>query len=144
MNETTTTMINEAPAARSPHEAAPACDSPFTHGPRWLEAMADRERAALGRDLEFADSCHSMWASVLELALRDFKYLRDRENREGLSRHERSKMARIMEHDPNEFLATDWFDEVCRYAGLSPDLLRDRLSADTAMSFRHHRPRPSN
>jgi hypothetical protein len=143
MNETTTITTDEAPPARSSHPATAANGLSDTHDPRWLEAMADRERAALGRDLEHADSCHSMWASVLELALRDFKYLRDREDSDSLSPHERSKVARIMEHDPKEFLADDWFDEVCRYVGLSADSLRDRLSADAAMSFRHHRPRPS-
>lgn len=144
MSEMTTTLTDGARMAQSFHEAAAPTDSRNTHGPRWLEALADREREALGRDLEHADSCHSMWASVLELALRDFKYLRDRQDRDSLSPHERSKVARIMEHDPHEFLADDWFDEVCRYVGLSADSLRDRLSADAAMSFSHHRPRPSN
>lgn len=100
------------------------------HGPRRLEALAETERDAIGRDLEHADSCHSMWTSVLELALRDVAYLRQCETRDRLSRHERSKLARIMEHDPNEFVAGDWFDEVCRYVGLSADSLRDHLSGD--------------
>ncbi|MGD8329041.1 MAG: hypothetical protein PVJ49_06360 [Acidobacteriota bacterium] len=138
------TTIDEAPRLPSGAEQLLAPDTRNTHGPRWLETLADREREALGRDLEHADSCHSMWASVLELALRDFKYLRDREDSDSLSPHERSKVARIMEHDPKEFLADDWFDEVCRYVGLSADSLRDRLAADAVMSFRHHRPRPSN
>jgi len=105
-------------------------DSWEAYGPRRLEGLVDCERDTIGRDLEHADSCYNMWASVLELALRDVAYLRDCEARDSLSRHERSKVARIMEHDPHQFVAGEWFDEVCRYVGLSADSLRDHLSED--------------
>lgn len=123
-------------SADSPHRHQP------THGPDVLEALGDLRRERLGEDLEHADSCYSMWASVLELALRDFIYLQEKKKKDSsdLSSHERSKLERIRQHDPEKFLEDQWFDEVCGYLGVSAAMLRDRITDEAPLRRRHHRP----
>lgn len=107
-----------------------------THGPAFLEAHAERRREELGAELHRAESCYSLWMSVVELAVRDLAYVQEKRakqesgDRKSLSSHERSKLNRILEHDPAEFLQDAWFDHICDYLGVSATLLRDHAGED--------------
>jgi len=112
---------------------------PPIHGPTFLEADAERRREELGEELHRADSCHALWMSVVELAVRDLAYVRKKRKKQeangerggsALSSHERSKLNRILEHDPAEFLRDAWFDHICDYLGVSANLLRNHAGED--------------
>lgn len=114
------------------------------HHPRLLEIFAEHEREKLGEQLERAESCHSLWTSVVELALRDLAYIEEKKGEPNLSSHERSKLNRILEHDPKEFISDEWFDQICDYLGVSADKVRDRAGdASTHPRRRRHIPRPA-
>lgn len=112
---------------------------PPVHGPKFLEAHAQRRRDELGEELHQVDSCYSLWMSVVELAVRDLAYVQKKrkkqkaegeDDRSALSSHERGKLNRILEHDPAEFLRDAWFDHICDYLGVSANLLRDHAGEE--------------
>ena len=111
---------------------------PDMHGPAFLESHAERRREELGEELHRAESCYSLWMSVVELAVRDLAYVQEKREkqaqsegkRSALSSHERSKLNRILEHDPAEFLRDAWFDHICDYLGVSAKLLRDHAGEE--------------
>jgi len=44
------------------------------------------------------------------------------------SRYDRKKLRQMTEDgDPREFFASGWFEQVCDYVGIRPDLIRERL-----------------
>lgn len=93
-------------------------------GPRELEAMGDAERETLARQLELVEPATSLWVTVLGLALSDFAYLLDRVGQRGLNRYEAKRVQEIREHDPVRFFDSGWFEQICEYLGLDPDVVR--------------------
>jgi hypothetical protein len=94
--------------------------------PRDLDSFADIERAhmaeieRLGRALDEAEACSSMWLAVIDRAVADLRWLQRNEGRR-LNRHRKGTRNAIMESDPHEFFVGPTFDAVCQLLGVEPD-----------------------
>lgn len=85
-----------------------------------------RQQAELAAaELADVDACRRLWRAVIEKAAMDLIYLAGLEGKNGLTDHERSKLAKILEFPPAEFIAGGWFDELCAYMGERPAEVRD-------------------
>jgi len=84
------------------------------------------EHATEHRDV---DACRKLWAAVLHQALYDLRYIArfDGVERHQLQKHEIEKLRRIFEEPPADFVESTWFDDVCHYLEVDPELLRTWL-----------------
>ena len=74
------------------------------------------------------DACRSLYMSVVELAVQDYRFLQQMEEAEVSSRYDRKKLRQMTEDgDPRDFFSGSWFEEMCDYIGVKPDLIRERL-----------------
>ncbi len=74
------------------------------------------------------ESCRQMYLSIIELAVNDYRFLQRMAGQERKPRYDRKKLRQMTEDgDPREFFASRWFEEVCNYVGVQPQLIRERL-----------------
>jgi hypothetical protein len=77
------------------------------------------------------ESCRQMYLSIVELAVNDYRFLQRMSGQERKSRYDRKKLRQMTEDgDPREFFASPWFEEVCNYVGVQPQLIRERLEGE--------------
>lgn len=90
----------------------------------------ESERARLGQALEEAEACSGLWMAVIELAVRDLKWLRRIQHVDRLARHEAATMREVLEGDPVEFFTSEQFNRVCDMLGAPADVIRSRFGVD--------------
>jgi hypothetical protein len=74
------------------------------------------------------DACRSLWVAVIQKAIKDMAYATAKRGQSSLTPSEREKLNRIYELDPPEhFFESSWFEEICRYLGLSSSCIRDAV-----------------
>jgi len=79
------------------------------------------------------ESCRQMYLSIIELAVNDYRFLQRMSGQERKSRYDRKKLRQMTEDgDPREFFASTWFEEVCNYVGVTPQLIRENLENEDA------------
>ena len=77
------------------------------------------------------DACRRLYTSIIEMAVHDYRFLQKMQCRDDTSRYDRKKQRQMTEDgDPREFFASSWFEEVCDYVGVTPVLIRERLSRE--------------
>jgi hypothetical protein len=70
--------------------------------------------------------------SIIELAVQDFRFLQRMKEQRKTSRYDRKKLRQMTEDgDPRDFFESTWFEEVCDYIGVQPNLIRERLEAES-------------
>jgi len=66
-----------------------------------------------------------LWGAVIKLAIRDARRLRDVGGRRESPKWEQRKYGRLLtDTSPQEFFDSDWFEEICRMTGASPETIR--------------------
>lgn len=79
------------------------------------------------------DACRSLWVAVIQKAIKDMAYASTKHGQPTLTPSEREKLNRIYELDaPEQFFESIWFEEICRYLGLSSSRIRDAVLARLA------------
>ncbi len=79
------------------------------------------------------ESCRQMYLSIIELAVNDYRFLQRMAGQERKSRYDRKKLRQMTEDgDPREFFNSSWFEEVCNYVGVTPQLIRENLENEDA------------
>jgi hypothetical protein len=79
------------------------------------------------------ESCRQLYLSIIELAVNDYRFLQRMTRQERKSRYDRKKLRQMTEDgDPREFFNSRWFEEVCNYVGVKPQLIRERLENEDA------------
>jgi len=79
------------------------------------------------------ESCRQMYLSIIELAINDYRFLQRMSGQERKSRYDRKKLRQMTEDgDPREFFDSSWFEEVCNYVGVTPQLIRETLENEDA------------
>lgn len=82
------------------------------------------------------DSCRQLYLSIIELAVNDYRFLQKMKNQDKSSRYDRKKLRQMTEDgDPRDFFRSRWFEQVCNYIGVSPQLIRERLEAEEDMEL---------
>jgi len=72
------------------------------------------------------DACRALLFAVLEAAIRDYRYLEELDDGAKLSDSERRRVRAMTEDNHQaEFFATQWFEDLCYFLGLTPDAVRD-------------------
>lgn len=101
------TAILESPAV-----PFPAADLDTLANEEWVDNEAYRE----------------LFVSVIELAIKDFEFLNRIREQDQLTPSERKKLRGLTEDgDPEEFFASNWFEDICRMIGVTPNVIRERL-----------------
>ena len=101
------TAILEAPEVPFP---APLFDAQSDE--EWVDDEAYRE----------------LFVSVIELAIKDYEFLLRIRRQDQLTPSERKKLRGLTEDgDPEEFFASNWFEDICRMIGVTPGVIRERL-----------------
>ena len=99
-----------------------------------FDVFCDQEIAGRTTDAieEFdVDSCRQMYLSIIELAIHDYRFLQKMKGQTQSSRYDRKKLRQMTEDgDPREFFASTWFEQVCDYIGVVPQLIRERLQSE--------------
>lgn len=81
-------------------------------------------------DEEWVDNeaYRELFVSVIELAIKDYEFLLRIRDQNELSPSERKKLRGLTEDgDPEEFFASNWFEDICRMIGVQPAVIRERL-----------------
>lgn len=81
-------------------------------------------------DEEWVDNeaYRELFVSVIELAIKDFEFLQRIRRQDQLTPSERKKLRGLTEDgDPEEFFDSNWFEDICRMIGVTPEVIRERL-----------------
>lgn len=81
-------------------------------------------------DEEWVDNeaYRELFVSVIELAIKDYEFLNRIRDQDRLTPSERKKLRGLTEDgDPEEFFASNWFEDICRMIGVTPNVIRERL-----------------
>ena len=81
-------------------------------------------------DEEWVDdeAYRELFVSVIELAIKDYEFLLRIRRQDQLTPSERKKLRGLTEDgDPEEFFASNWFEDICRMIGVTPGVIRERL-----------------
>ena len=79
------------------------------------------------------DACRQLYMSIIELAVQDFRFLERMRGQRKTSRYDRKKLRQMTEDgDPHDFFRSAWFEEVCDYIGVQPNLIRERLRSESS------------
>jgi hypothetical protein len=86
-----------------------------------LDALADEQWVD-------NEAYRELFVSVIELAIKDYEFLQRIRRQDQLTPSERKKLRGLTEDgDPEEFFASNWFEDICRMIGVTPDVIRERL-----------------
>ncbi len=81
-------------------------------------------------DEEWVDdeAYRELFVSVIELAIKDYEFLLRIRRQDQLTPSERKKLRGLTEDgDPEEFFASNWFEDICRMIGVTAGVIRERL-----------------
>jgi hypothetical protein len=94
------------------------------------------ERSAAAIEEFDLDSCRQLYLSIIELAVHDYRFLRKMRSQTKSSRYDRKKLRQMTEDgDPLEFFESRWFEQVCDYIGVKPQLIRERLEMEDELDL---------
>jgi hypothetical protein len=79
-------------------------------------------------DLTDNQAYRELYVSIIQLAIKDYEFLRRIDGRNALSPSERKKLRGLSEDsDPVEFFNSGWFEDICGMIGVHPQAIRERL-----------------
>ena len=80
------------------------------------------------RLVEDPNDMKELFVSVIELAIKDYKFLLRIRAQDKLTDAEKKKLRELdQDGDPEKFFASTWFEDICRMIGLAPGPIRARL-----------------
>lgn len=75
------------------------------------------------------EAYRELFVSVIELAIKDYEFLLRIRQQGQLTPSQRKKLRSLTEDgDPEEFFASNWFEDICRMIGIQPEVIRERLA----------------
>ena len=89
-----------------------------------IDAVFEAERRTMAAGQTDVHACRKLWRSVLERTVDDMRFLRTHVGTRKLKKHEEERLRRIRENPPAEFVAGDWFEQICDYLDVSPERIR--------------------
>ena len=91
---------------------------------------------APGRDWTDLEAYRQLYVSVIQLAIKDYEFLRKINGQDSLSPSERKKLRGLTEDsDPVEFFNSRWFEDICGMIGVEPKAIREKLEVDGETSL---------
>ncbi len=79
-------------------------------------------------DLTDNQAYRQLYVSIIQLAIKDYEFLRRINGRNALSPSERKKLRGLSEDsDPVEFFNSPWFVDICGMIGVHPQAIREHL-----------------
>ncbi|NKB89288.1 MAG: hypothetical protein GKS06_13805 [Acidobacteria bacterium] len=87
-------------------------------------------------DLTDHQAYRQLYVSIIQLAIKDYEFLRKIDGRNALSPSERKKLRGLSEDsDPVEFFNSGWFEDICGMIGVHPQAIRERLEVEEDMNL---------
>jgi hypothetical protein len=87
-------------------------------------------------DLTDQQAYRQLYVSIIQLAIKDYEFLRRIDGRNALSPSERKKLRGLSEDsDPVEFFNSGWFEDICGMIGVHPQAIRERLEVKDNMNL---------
>lgn len=87
-------------------------------------------------DLTDNEAYRQLYVSIIQLAIKDYEFLRRINGRNVLSPSERKKLRGLSEDsDPVEFFNSGWFEDICGMIGVHPQAIRERLDVREDMDL---------
>ena len=81
------------------------------------------------QDLTDIEAYRQLYVSVIQLAIKDYEFLRRIAKQHQLTPSERKKLRGVTEDsDPVEFFASRWFEDICGMIGIHAQAVRERLN----------------
>ena len=91
---------------------------------------------ASGDDWTDLEAYRQLYVSIIQLAIKDYEFLRRINGQHVLSPSERKKLRGLSEDsDPVEFFNSSWFDDICGMIGVHAQAIRERLEIDEGMNL---------
>jgi len=101
-----------------------------------VEIKAGAVSNASGRDWTDNEAYRQLYVSIIQLAIKDYEFLRRINGRNTLSPSERKKLRGLTEDsDPVEFFNSRWFEDICGMIGVHPQAIRERLEIKEGMQL---------
>ena len=74
------------------------------------------------------DAYRQLYVSIIQLAIKDYEFLKRINEQDRLSPSERKKLRGLTEDsDPVEFFNSRWFEDICGMIGVHAQAIRERL-----------------
>ena len=87
-------------------------------------------------DLTDNQAYRQLYVSIIQLAIKDYEFLRRIDGRIALSPSERKKLRGLSEDsDPVEFFNSPWFVDICGMIGVHPQAIREHLEVHEGMDL---------
>lgn len=84
-----------------------------------------------GEEWTDLEAYRQLYVSVIQLAIKDYEFLRRINGQRSLSPSERKKLRGLTEDsDPVEFFNSRWFEDICGMIGVHPQAIREKLEVD--------------
>lgn len=82
------------------------------------------------------EAYRQLYVSIIQLAIKDYEFLRRISGQPTLSPSERKKLRGLTEDsDPVEFFNSRWFEDICGMIGVHPQAIRERLEVKEGMQL---------
>lgn len=82
------------------------------------------------------EAYRQLYVSVIQLAIKDYEFLRKINGQRSLSASERKKLRGLTEDsDPVEFFNSRWFEDMCGMIGVHAQAIRERLEVEEGMQL---------
>lgn len=82
------------------------------------------------------EAYRQLYVSVIQLAIKDYEFLRKINGQRSLSPSERKKLRGLTEDsDPVEFFNSRWFEDICGMIGVHAQAIRERLDVQEGMQL---------
>ena len=80
------------------------------------------------------EAYRQLYVSIIQLAIKDYEFLRRISGQSCLSPSERKKLRGLSEDsDPIDFFNSRWFEDMCGMIGVHPQAIRERLEITKGM-----------
>ena len=91
---------------------------------------------ASGEEPTDLEAYRQLYVSVIQLAIKDYEFLRRIHGQSTLSPSERKKLRGLTEDsDPVEFFNSRWFEDICGMIGIHAQAIRERLEIEEGMQL---------
>lgn len=82
------------------------------------------------------EAYRQLYVSVIQLAIKDYEFLRRINGQKSLSPSERKKLRGLTEDsDPVEFFNSRWFEDICGMIGVHAQAIREKLEIEEDMQL---------
>lgn len=86
------------------------------------------QRPLMEEEITDLEAYRQLYVSIIQLAIKDYEFLRRINGQDCLSPSERKKLRGLTEDsDPLEFFTSSWFDDICGMIGIHAQAIRERL-----------------